>query len=333
MIDYHKIWDSINSESKTNPQQPQIARRIPSEGHFPVFLATDFRRKIRLLYIKIDEEHIINLDNLPRFKGLEIDLIITSLGEFTEKQFVKFSQCIPNSENIFELVISDICENVIHIKESKYLHSVLNNVLNEWKYFFEKQQEEILPISIQKGLVGELFFLRDFLFKKHSYSESLSYWTGSDRTNHDFQIRDAAIEIKTTSSKQHKKIIISSEKQLDSTGLEHLYLTIYALNLHSSMPDKTLPALIEEIRGVIKEDPFALFQFQVKLAKYGFNELHGDKYFIGFSIQEMKFFEIVEGFPRILQRNLPDGIGDLKYSIVVSACSQFEINSGIINLI
>ena len=73
--------------------------------------------------------------------------------------------------------------------------------------------------------------------------------------------------------------------------------------------------------------------FQIKLAKYGFNEVHGDKYTIGFSIQEMKFFEIVEEFPRILQRNLPDGIGDLKYSIVVSACNPFEIRSEIINYI
>jgi hypothetical protein len=47
----------------------------------------------------------------------------------------------------------------------------------------------------------------------------------------------------------------------------------------------------------------------------------------------MRFFNVVEGFPRILQGILPDGIGDLKYSVVVSACTSFEINKDIINYI
>jgi hypothetical protein len=40
-----------------------------------------------------------------------------------------------------------------------------------------------------------------------------------------------------------------------------------------------------------------------------------------------------EGFPRLLQGNLPDGIGDLKYSVVVSACTPFEIKTDILNYI
>jgi hypothetical protein len=333
MIDYHNIWESINNESRSNPLQPQIARRIPSNGLFPVFLATDFRKGVRLIYIKLDGDHDIIIDNLPRFRGLEILITITSLGEFNNSEFLKFTQSIPNTDNIFELVISDICDKIIQIQKKINLNAVLTKVVNEWKIFFEKQENEILSISSQKGLVGELHFLRDYLFNKYSFSESLFYWTGSERTNHDFQIINKAVEVKTTSSKQHKKFTISSERQLDSTGLEHLYLSLFVLNLHSNMPDRTLPALVKEIHLLIQDDPIATFQLQIKLAKYGYNEILADKYTIGFSVFEMKFFEVLEGFPRLLQGNLPDGVGDLKYTVVVAACSPFEIKTDILKTI
>ncbi len=99
------------------------------------------------------------------------------------------------------------------------------------------------------------------------------------------------------------------------------------------MPGRTLSALIREIYTQIHGDPIATFQFQIKLAKYGYNEALAEKYIVGFSLFDMKFFEIVEGFPRLLQRNLPDGIGDLKYSVVVAACSQFEITTDILKRI
>lgn len=333
MINYKEIWESINNESRRNPTQPQIARRIPSAGLFNSFLATDFRKGIRLLYIKLDSDQDILIDSLPKFRGLDISFTVQTLGEFSNAVFLRFIQSIPDTDNIFELVISDLCDKVIQLQSKNNLSPTLIRTLSEWKIFFEKQENEILSADAQKGLIGELHFLKDFLFQKYSFAESVFYWTGSDRTNHDFQIVNSAVEVKTTSGKQHKKFSISSEKQLDSTGLEHLYLSMFSINLHSNMPDRTLPAFIREIRTQIQDDPIATFQFQIKLAKYGYNEVLAEKYTVGFSVSEMKFFEVKEGFPRLLQVNLPDGVGDLKYSVVVAACTPFEITTDILNYI
>jgi hypothetical protein len=330
MIDYRKIWNSINAESQNCNVKTQIARRISSKSLFPVFLATDFRKGVRLLYIRLDSNHTINIENLSRFRGLEISLAVTSIGQFKNEEFLKLTQSIPNTDNIFELVISDICDKIIAIQNKQNLNTILSKVLNEWKIFFEKQENEILSTAAQIGLIGELFFLRDYLFQKYSFSESLVYWTGADKTNHDFQILNNAVEIKTTSGKQHKKFTISSERQLDNIGLEHLYLSLFSLNIHINMPDRTLPALIHELYAQMQDDPIATFQFQIKLAKYGYNEAFAEKYTIGFSLTDVKFYEVTEGFPRLLQNNLPDGIGDLKYSVVVAACSPFEITTNIL---
>jgi hypothetical protein len=332
MINYRDIWDSLNSESENNLAKTLIARRVPSNGIFPVFLATDFKKGIRLLYVKCDKDDL-QIDNLPAFRGLDITYIIASLGEFTNQNFLKFTQTILNTNNIFELIIANICENIISIGDRKRLNMFLVKTLSEWKLFFEKKDNAILSIGAQKGLVGELYFLKNYLFSKYSYSESLLYWTGPERTNHDFQILNSAVEIKTTSSKQHKRFVISSERQLDSSGLENLYLTLFALNLHNNMPDKTLPALIKELYLLMQNDPVALYQLKIKLAKSGYDESEENKYFIGFSLHEIKFYHVIEGFPRLLQRDLPNGVGDLKYSVMVSACLPFEVKTEQINLI
>nr|WP_185247650.1 PD-(D/E)XK motif protein [Chryseobacterium bernardetii] len=175
--------------------------------------------------------------------------------------------------------------------------------------------------------------MKDYLFQKYSFSESIFFWTGSDKTNHDFQLINKAVEVKTTSGKQHKKFSVSSEKQLDNKGLKHLYVSLFSVNLHENLLYSTLPAIVNEICMYIQDDPIATFQFHIKLAKYGYNKAMSKRYSIGFSISEMNFFEVKDDFPRLLKTNLPKGVGDLKYSIIVAACAPFEITTDILNYI
>ena len=99
MINYKDIWDSINIESQNNSDKTLIARKISSQGIFPVFLATDFKKGLRLLYIKCDSD--LTKENLPTFKGLDITYIIGSLGEYSNQYFLKFYQKNTNNNNIF----------------------------------------------------------------------------------------------------------------------------------------------------------------------------------------------------------------------------------------
>jgi hypothetical protein len=320
MSDYAEIWESINTESETAPNQPQIARRVKTIGIFPVFLASDVSVNERLLYIKVPESFRVNVDELSRFRGLNISYEFCSLGEFSNSKFLKFSQTIPDSNTIFELFISDICEKVITVESEDKLIQVLINGLNEWELFFERDETSTLSVSAQKGIFGELLFLKEQLFNKYTFNESVSYWTGPENTNHDFQIKKNAVEVKTTSAKQHKKFHISSEKQLDNSGLDFLFLAVYSLNVHSDMPDKTLPALINSVYFLLASDALAIYRLTIKLTKLGYDARLSNDYKLGFSIDNVRFFHVTEGFPRMLNHQIPPGVGDLKYSVVLSAC-------------
>lgn len=334
-IDYKIIWDSINDESrnKSDITSSQVSRRIPTNGLFDVFLATDTRKNVRLLHVRLEHENDIAIDKLPSHRGLKINTSVASIANIHNALFLTFTQSILNTNNIFELVISDLCDKIVILQDKKDLFSTIVSTLSEWEFFFEKQEHELMSLERQKGLVGELYFLKDYLFHNYSHAEAIQFWTAPNGTNHDFQISDKAIELKTTSGKQHKKFTISSEKQLDNTGLNNLYLSLYSVNLHHNMPDKTLPALINNIYSQIKDDSVATFLFQIKLTKYGYLEGYEEKYLTGYSLSEIRFFEVKEGFPRLLGRNLPDGVGDLKYSVAVAACTPFEIKTDILNYI
>ncbi|MBE7173144.1 MAG: PD-(D/E)XK motif protein [Williamsia sp.] len=333
MIDYKKIWESINAESKNNPIQSRIARRIPTVGVFDVFLATDTQKGVRFLYVKLENDKELTVSNLPNFRGLEITMSLTSLGSFNNEIFLVFAQSLISMNSVFELFISDVCDKIIQLQDRRSLKPSVIKTLLEWQLFFEKGDEELLSIQAQKGLIGELVFLKDYLFQKYSFVDSILYWTGPDGANHDFQIHEMAIELKATSGKQHKKVNITSERQLDDVGIKHLYLSIFSVNLHLNMPEKTLPSFIQKIYILIQNDPIAIYHFQIKLAKYGYSETDKEKYKVGFTIKDSKFYEITEGFPRLLQKHLPNGVGDLKYTVVLSACTQYEITEDFLKFI
>jgi len=333
MTDYRKIWQSINDESASETEKSLIARRIPSTGVFSQFLATDVKKNIRLLYVETGNSIPVAIEKLPVLRGMEIVHTVTSLGDFKNSTFLKFTQSIPQTSGIFESVISDICDSISILSDASKLGDALMRVLGEWRYFFERPQNKILSVPEQKGLMGELIFLEEYLFKKYDFQTSLLSWTGADRTNHDFQIEHIAIEVKTTSAKQHKKFIVSSERQLDKTGLQHLYLVLFSLNLHDNRQAGNLPAQIDKIAHLIQGDSIAAYRFEVMLAKWGYNHSLKKEYNIGFSHAGMQAFEVVKGFPAIVQGTLPSGVGDIKYSVVVSACRPFEINTDILKLL
>jgi hypothetical protein len=210
--------------------------------------------------------------------------------------------------------------------EKNVVATILNS-LETWKLFFEKNKNKSLSVEKQKGLYGELTYLRDFVLKQIDFSTAIESWKGPDRAYHDFEFKKIAVEIKTTSGKEHKKFIISSEKQLDSLELDNLYLGLFSLNVHFNDIGQTLIDIIEECDILLTEFSAARYAFNLKLLKSGYLPEHKLEYKTRFSISSIDFFEITDDFPRITKNNLPIGLGDIKYSVMVSACERFKIDN------
>ncbi len=60
--------------------------------------------------------------------------------------------------------------------------------------------KKMLSESEIMGLMGELLFLRDFLFEKYGKGEALKSWSGQELTHKDFSYNNKWYEVKAIHS-------------------------------------------------------------------------------------------------------------------------------------
>jgi hypothetical protein len=119
--------------------------------------------------------------------------------------------------------------------------------------------------------------------------------------------------------KEPRKVQISNERQLENRGLHSLHLFIVTI-MSAGEAKETLPDLVESVRRSLSGGP-AAYVFENALNKAGYLDIHTNLYPTSYAVLKEEFFEIAQEFPRITQ--VPAGLGDLRYSLLVSACVDF----------
>jgi hypothetical protein len=126
--------------------------------------------------------------------------------------------------------------------------------------------------------------------------------------------------VKCSARREHTKVNISGERQLDSQGFAALFLFVLLVE-RVGEGGTTVPALVEHLRTVLLAGS-ARFLFEEKLVAAGYHDIHKWKYADkSFLLKDHKIFLVTDAFPR-LTPPLPSGIGDLSYTVVLSACQQ-----------
>ncbi|MBU3662042.1 MAG: PD-(D/E)XK motif protein, partial [Bacteroidetes bacterium] len=222
---------------------------------------------------------------------------------------------------------SILCEDLIlsvgNITDELKLVKQLLNRFEKWKSLFNKMGSDGLTPEEQRGLYGELTFLRKFLNHNNDFLKVLNTWVGTSNEIRDFQLNDWALEVKTTIGNNHQKIKVSSERQLDISHLGFLYL--YHLSLEKAQESgESLLQIVFSIRQMLKIDFISLNKFNAKLFEAGFFEHHIELYKnTGYHLRNENFYLVNGNFPRIQENDLREGVGDVKYSIIVSNCQEF----------
>jgi len=149
---------------------------------------------------------------------------------------------------------------------------------------------------------------------------------GPEKAIQDFQNNNWAVEVKTTHGNNHQKIHISSERQLDNTILQKIFLYHLSLDI-SSGNGELLNTLIEAVVEMLNENTMARNLFQLKLMEYGYFEHHKQLYSEkSYSVRQENIYKVIGNFPRIMESQIPVGVGDVKYSIVISESEEWRIN-------
>lgn len=89
---------------------------------------------------------------------------------------------------------------------------------------------------------------------------------------------------------------------------------------------ETLNDIVDSIINILSTEIIALNKFKNKIYEVGYFDLQRNLYdSIGYYIRQDVFYKVEKDFPRIEENDLRIGVGDVKYSIILSQCESFSI--------
>ncbi|MBC8321252.1 MAG: PD-(D/E)XK motif protein [Bacteroidetes bacterium] len=320
------VWKELEDKIKDGRTFGIIRKDRYSKLGFSVGM--DLSDKTKLVMLAINDPALIQNDQLPKWEGTKIEK-----RKITDEKYALVVKLLnEDAVDIFNSLINDIHNRIKGSKDKDEALTLFTDTLFMWYEFFKKFGVKILSQESQRGIFGELYFIKNHLLPVIDPISTLNYWYGHEGSSQDFSFPNGNVEVKTTIRKEHKKVMISSEKQLDNTGLPNLYLYCITLNLDPNNGE-SLSDIVTTLREYLIKFPNAVNIFNTYLMNTGYLDEHAEYYNkYKYIFKKEYLFKVAEGFPRIIDP--PDGVGSLKYSLVLSAClnNATEISEAIRSL-
>ncbi len=314
--DIKRIWQKQESA----PDKQVLREQISCVPGLQCFIGLIGYTGARTFQIELDSSVSVHNNFIRKFRGLEIQVIPVS----SSRQDYTIILLDRELKDLFVLFIEDLIEKLIPVTDTIEALTIINQRVNYWKKLFLRVSGELLSAEKQRGLYGELFFLRTLLVTCSDRAEILSSWRGPLSSNQDFARNRNAVEIKTTKA-SNSSVHIANEQQLDFTCWDNLFLVLLVVSESSGNVD-SLCAIINEISDLLSFDPELIQEFDIKLESSGISRdmvEHYDE--TSYSVNQRRFFRIREEFPVIVRANLGnDALFNVKYQLDLSACYSFE---------
>jgi hypothetical protein len=303
-----------------------LMRRILTDVQYDVFLAIEKPSGLHLLMMRVHRRSAEKgIAAYPASSSFEVRRVLLDKDD---KEHIALQLILTNVKysDIFTTLVQDIVNYIATISEEEKAVAAFLTRLKRWQMFLEQHDPGGLGEIAQQGLYGELWFLRQAVLPQLGTLRGVLSWSGPGATQQDFQFSGCVVEVKTTSSKQHQKLTISSERQLDSTGTGALILLHLSLDARQG-GGETLLGMVDSVRSLLETSSTAREEFENRLFEAGYLDSHASRYeHTGYTIREMNYFRVEGDFPRIVEADLRNGIGDVRYTISVAECKRFSVS-------
>ncbi|MBS1775366.1 MAG: PD-(D/E)XK motif protein, partial [Bacteroidetes bacterium] len=248
-----QIWDELASDKSLI--SGLLFRRYSGAIKPDVYVALQHPEIFLCVYVAINKSTEVNISNFSNLQEIQVDLF-ASPNE-VDKNILIFKLLNFEHKDIFAVLCEDLIASISEeTNEKRIIREVLNR-FEKWKSLFNKIGLQGLKPEEQRGLFGELYFLRKFLRTTNNFLPLINTWTGTEKQIRDFQSGSWAVEVKTTHGNNHQKVQISSERQLDTTNLENLFL--YHISLEQQQNSgETLNDIVDSVIEILREEMIAL---------------------------------------------------------------------------
>ena len=309
-------------EAEDSPRSGSYQRRVLAESPGAIYIGVTKPGNVRLARFLFATTSLPSEYDLPDFRVLG-----ASLETEGDRSVVLLTASQAGFNEVFTSLVEDVARRVSREPDEATAAIALRNRLLQWQRLLQKDRWNGLTDEEQRGLYGELCSLEDIVLVALAPLEAVRCWTGPEGTAKDFQFHGAvALEVKTSLARPPHTIAISSERQLDDTGLSALYL-LHRLVDAQRGAGETLPARVARLRQNLGGDPAALALFEESLETAGYFDLHAGRYeSVGFTSRGTHLYRVSEGFPRLTEASLVPGVGNVQYLISASACAGFQVS-------
>jgi hypothetical protein len=318
-----ELWKEIEAEAAADDGTAWLLRRATAAPGHPLLVALEPATRIRTLLVPAAKSEVPPRRDWPECRGLELQIV--SIAGATHLA-VRLRDAA--SADVFTALADDVAPRVAAATRTVDAVTALLGRLRRWQQFLAAAQVG-LSREEERGLWGELHTLKTHLIASLGAAEAVAAWKAGSAAHQDFQCPAGALEVKTTAAKQPQSVRITSERQLDDTGVGELFLHVVAIDEREvapvgTAPGTSLPVLVGELRIVLAATA-TLAVFEDRLMECGYFDLHAPRYEgRRRTVRSEQTFRVAEGFPRLTETMLPPGVGDTSYAVSLAACAPFS---------
>lgn len=293
-------------------------RRVDAHGKHDFFWGTvENKAPALLMGLKPDTE---TESELPAFKN--IDLRLRAING----RFLVISLLDDAHREIFETLCRDMVKAAESVPDQTAALERVIRRARRWHFLLKGGSSQGLSKEEQRGLVGELAFLRE-IATHLSPETALEGWTGPEGAAKDFEFPAACIEIKARRGAAKPFVRISSEDQLSDVAGRQLFLRVYDVDSAVIPEGDNLHEHVDNTIALFSDHPECLEVLEERLDAVGYERGHDyekRRWIVG----ACRTYGVVDGFPRITPP-LNSGIQNVTYAIDLAECAYFtaEFNS------
>lgn len=302
-------------------------RRVPLQISLPAYAGIVQPDSVRRLSFLADSSAVKGHSLRHETRGYRVDLESSPPGH-SSSTYIHITAKSDAFGELFAVLATDVLDQWGRHNQYGPAVEAVQRRLEHWRRFFQRTGEG-LTREEHIGLYAELCFLEAILAAGIQPDDAVRGWQGPLGTNQDYLFGTAAVEVKATAGNNSDSVRISSERQLDSVGLESLYLCHMAFDFRENT-GRTLSglvAMLSERLGAASQ--LALFNYENCLLAAGFSPMVSNPYdTYGFTERKRMCFQLREGFPRLTEYLLPSGVSEVSYALNLATCSAYQVQLG-----
>ena len=311
-------WDGIDAPSAVDVVN---ARRVDADLPWDFFWARDADRKV-LLTMRHAAPSSAEI-RLPVLRGVEVTL---SPVDAANIRTLVFRLLETTQEDIFRTLCLDIVAAAAKAATEREAVGIALMRTWRWHHLLRGGGSVRLSRQQQMGLLGELYVLERVLLPSLGAFDTVQAWQGPVGSPKDFEVGLVHVESKAHRAGATPKITISSENQLDASGLDALFLHVLELN-QATGHDGGAVSLREVADRIVEQlyaqSPPAAQLFETRLMAAGLDP-EDDYSDFQWTESDSAVYLINDDFPRITWGELRTGVSDVRYSISLAECAPFK---------